>query len=58
MLGKFSAKMAANLHILITVLTRSSKQKHNITLVFSSRLDCVSIECSCGRTFWNILTKE
>lgn len=58
MLRKLWAGAHANLHVLTYFLNKDPRHHHKIVLMFSPGLDCVSIECSCGKRFWSTPMEE
>lgn len=53
MLDKMWANTHAALHVLLKYFVKKHRQKHKIILVFSAKLECIHIGCSCGKTFFN-----
>lgn len=50
MFSKLYASILASVHRLVYVIMRCPD--HNIVLIYTPAIECIAIECSCGRIFW------
>jgi len=50
MMGMLIASVRASLYTFLHLI--ACNDKHNIVLTYTSAVECVAIECTCGRVFW------